>query len=305
MSKVIKRKEGLRKGLARISEERLQEVLKVTNREGLTAEPVHEVRKTIKSLRATLRLTRGAMAVEARKRRNGALRELAERFSGPRDAVVVLSAFQKSCAECLNADRRSAIPPPWESQMEEPLMSRANALLPAESYRDAAEEVRRLAGQILPFRHDNAEGEWKGTIEEGLGKTYARGRRLLHQLSTTPEPSDGQYHELRKRAKDLGYQLSLLKRLKGVRPLLDRLDKLGGALGDARDLFLLRDYLNKARAGGELSLLKEASFRRLLTYVDQRRGELYKGALKAAKRVYPRGKKRFLRWMERNYARRN
>jgi CHAD domain-containing protein len=62
-----------------------------------------------------------------------------------------------------------------------------------------------------------------------------------------PEPSDEQWHELRKRAKDLGYQLDLLKKLKGVKSLLTRLDKLGTALGDARDLSLLRDYLDKAK----------------------------------------------------------
>jgi hypothetical protein len=77
MSLFLKRKEGLRKGLLRISETRLQDVLSAVNREGLTAEPVHEIRKAIKELRAILRLTRGAVSVPARKGRNKALRDLA------------------------------------------------------------------------------------------------------------------------------------------------------------------------------------------------------------------------------------
>jgi hypothetical protein len=79
MSLSLKRKESLREGLQRISEKRLKGVLQVIGQEGLTANPVHKVRKTIKSLRATLRLTRGALSLETRKARNKALRRPAER----------------------------------------------------------------------------------------------------------------------------------------------------------------------------------------------------------------------------------
>ena len=72
------------------------------------------------------------------------------------------------------------------------------------------------------------------------------GTALLHQFAAVPEPTDEQWHELRKRAKYLGYQLALFKRAKGIKPLLIRLDKLGTALGEARDLSLLRDYRCKA-----------------------------------------------------------
>jgi CHAD domain-containing protein len=307
----LKREEGLRKGLQRISEKRLQDVLEAANHEGLTAKPVHEIRRTIKSLRATLRLTRGALNVEARKARNQALKDLAGRFSGPRDAAVVLSAFKKAYREILNGDNAES-QPPWVSQLQKSLASRANALIPAESYQDAVDAVRCLKGQILSFQVSDDQGkpaqpgfksEWEKTAQEGLRKTYSQGRRLTRQIATTPEPSDEQWHELRKRAKDLGYQLSLLKKLKGVKPLLARLDKLGNALGDARDLCLLRDYLSKAQDKTELLFPEQASFQRLLTYIDQRRQDLYQGELKAAKRVYRRGKKRFMRWMERRWHR--
>ena len=95
MSLSLKRKESLREGLQRISEKRLKDVLQVIGQEGLTANPVHEVRKAIKNLRATLRLTRGALSLETRRARNEALRDLASRFSGPRDAAVTLSALRR------------------------------------------------------------------------------------------------------------------------------------------------------------------------------------------------------------------
>jgi hypothetical protein len=89
MSRRLKRKEDLREGLQRISEKRLQDMLQLMSQVGLTAERVHDARKFIKSLRAILRLTAGALPVEVRKTRNQALRDLADRLSGPRDAVTL------------------------------------------------------------------------------------------------------------------------------------------------------------------------------------------------------------------------
>ena len=61
MGLALKRKEGLREGLQRVSEKRLQDVLNAISWDGLTAKPVHEVRKAVKCLRPILRRTRGAL----------------------------------------------------------------------------------------------------------------------------------------------------------------------------------------------------------------------------------------------------
>jgi len=68
MSLRLKRNETLREGLQRVAEQRLREALQIMGQERLTAELVHEARKAIKSLRATLRLTRGALDAETRHR---------------------------------------------------------------------------------------------------------------------------------------------------------------------------------------------------------------------------------------------
>ena len=52
MSRRLKRREDLREGLQRISEEQLHEMLQVMSRGELTAEMVHGARKIIKCLRA-------------------------------------------------------------------------------------------------------------------------------------------------------------------------------------------------------------------------------------------------------------
>jgi CHAD domain-containing protein len=113
----------------------------------VTAERVHDARKIIKSLRAILRLTRGALTDEARKARNQALRNLTAPLSGPRDATVTLAAFEKAYNEGLNGNPRPKAEPNWATQLHQSLSDRAHALVPAESYQDAVEKVWRLGGQ--------------------------------------------------------------------------------------------------------------------------------------------------------------
>lgn len=262
-------------------------------KDGLTAEPVHTARKTVKNLRATLRLTRGALPAEARKERNQLLRDFAGRLSGPRDAAVTLAAFEEAYRESLGANRRPRVRPPWARQVRQALAGQAHAPVKPETYRDAAERVQHLAGNILPFQDGARPDDWKTTVEAGLRKTYRQGRRLLAEIQNTPDAPDAQWHELRKRAKDLGYQLALLRKLKGVKALLAKLDEVGEALGDARDLTLLREYLNKVRDKRELTPAEQQSFRRLLAHIDRKREQLHQHALRIAQTVYRNGGKRF------------
>lgn len=262
-------------------------------KDGLTAEPVHTARKTIKNLRATLRLTRGALPADARKERNQVLREFAGRLSGPRDAAVTLAAFEKAYRESMDADRRPKVRLRWVTQVRQALRGQAHAPVKAETYRDAAENMQRLTGNVLPFRDVPPKDEWTDTVETGLRKTYRQGRRLLVDIQNTPDAPDAQWHELRKRVKDLGYELALIKKVKEVKPLLAKLDDVGEALGDARDLALLREYLNKVPDKRELAPEEQERFRRLMAHIDRKREQLHQHALKVAQGVYRHGGKKF------------
>ena len=302
MTQSLRRKESVREGLQRVSERRLQDILQVMDKQGLTAEAVHDVRKIIKSLRATLRLARGGLPVEERRTRNQALKDFAGRLSGPRDAAVTLTAFEKVYGESLDGDRRPDVMPRWAEQVQQSLADKAHKLVAAESYRDAAERVRRFGSQLLPFQNARLKGDpsqnggkddWKQTAGKGLRKTYRQGRWLMRQVAAKSEASDEQWHELRKRAKDLGYQLALIKKVKGVKPLLAKLQEVGNALGDARDLGLLRSCLCEVQDIPDLTLAERQTYQTLLTHIDQQRQGLHRRALQTARRVYRRGGKRF------------
>jgi CHAD domain-containing protein len=303
MSRLLKRKEGLREGLRRVSEELLQDLLQIMRQERLMGERLHDARKAIKNLRAILRLTRGALIDEARKVRNQAFRNLTGPLSGPRDATVTLAAFEKAYHESLNGDARQNAEPLWASNLHRSLADKAHALIPAESYRHAAEEVGRLGGQLLPFEDARDRGaqpqtrnrdDWDSIVGEGLRKTYRRSRGLARQVAANAEPSDEELHELRKRVKDLEYQLTLFKKVKGIKPLLRKLDDAGTALGDARDLTMLSDCLAKVPDKAEFTPAERQDYQRLLMQVEEQKQKLHRRALKVIKGVCRHKSKRFM-----------
>jgi CHAD domain-containing protein len=126
-----------------------------------------------------------------------------------------------------------------------------------------------------------------------LRKTYHLGRGLARQVAANPEPPDEEWHELRKQVKDLGYQLALLKKVKGIKPLLRKLDKVGTALGDARELTLLRNCLENVRGKFEFSPAERRSYQGLLGHVEEQSQRLHRRAFKVIGGVYRRRSKRF------------
>jgi hypothetical protein len=91
----------------------------------------------------------------------------------------------------------------------------------------------------------------------------------------------------------IGKPLALHKKIEGVKPKLAKLDKVGDALGDARDLILLRNSISRMPEKCGLSPAERESYDRVLNFVDGRRDQLYQQALQVGRRVYSRGSKRF------------
>ena len=301
MSRQLKRSEGLTEGLQRVSKELLRGLLQAMEQEKLTPTQVHDARKIIKNLRAMLRLTRGALSDEARRARNQVLRNLAGPLSEPRDAAVTLAAFEKVYNDGLNGTPQPKAEPSWATQLQQSLSEKAHALVPAKSYQDGIQEVQRF-GQLLPLEDAQSKGgdtqtrgdnSWESIVQDGLRKTYRQGRRRMRQVVANPETSDEEWHELRKRVKDLGYQLTLLKKVKGIKPLLKKLDQVGTALGDARDLTLLRDSLGNVQEKNEFTSADRWDYQRLLKQIEERSQALHRRALKVIGGVYRQGSKRF------------
>ena len=99
----------------------------------------------------------------------------------------------------------------------------------------------------LPSELGHEDAGWS-LIGPGLRKTYKRGRRGMQEAYS--EPSVAAFHEWRKRAKYLRYQLRLVRR--GWPRVLKATHKevkgLGDLLGDDHDLAVLEQIIEEAEA---------------------------------------------------------
>ncbi len=133
------------------------------------------------------------------------------------------------------------------------------------------------------------DGDGWGLIAPGLHRTYRRGRKRLR--SVEEEASVTNLHELRKRVKDLTYQLRLIR--EADRPMIgalaDHAHDLSDHLGDDHDLALLREQAQRRRD----AFARPADQRHLLQEIDQRRGELQFAAISLGERIYTEKPKKF------------
>lgn len=190
---------------------------------------VHEARRTLKRLRALVRLIGPSIGHESASVANARLRAAARDFAGSRDAAVMLDTFNKIAGDdpAANAVRRA--------------LKRARRAAPRDDA-DAVAQLRTFAASIDDFRFD---GGW-ASLEPGILRTYGKGRRALRGALE----GGTELHQLRKRGKDLQFQLTLLREAfpQVIGGYLHALRDLGSLLGDEHDLWMLGVTLSKSKA---------------------------------------------------------
>ena len=248
------------------------------------ADAIHDARKDMKKVRSALRLVRDEIGDASWRRENDHYRDVARMLSSFRDAEILVDSldglgerFGPSAADRFSGFRdameREAHTVHDDGSIERAMASAAGALSAGHSSIDG-----------LPLDGDGWE-----LISPGIHRSYRRGRKRLWAVEE--EASVTNLHELRKRVKDLWYQLRLIA--EADRPLIgslaDHAHDLSNHLGDDHDLALLREQAATPR-----DAFANAGDRRLLfELIDQRRGELQFAAISLGERVYARKPKRF------------
>ncbi len=279
------RSESLATGLRRVVREELRSAIQALT-DGVAAdrvEGIHEARKSIKKIRAVIRLLTphlGAAGV----RDNIALREAARDLAQLRDADVVLTTVdslllqfpQGISAEVLSSLRSDL------ALREQPSVDVVEATPDSAIgvVGNALATLRRTQRLVNLWRFQPVEFE---AIEAGLLDAYRKGRRNLTRA--VEEPTVENYHELRKRVKDHWYHVRLLE---VVRPQVlaareASLRDLQQCLGDDHDLAIL-----------ERHLVPESE---VLPLIETARAELRGSALALAGRLYQQKPRAFVRRM--------
>jgi CHAD domain-containing protein len=262
--------------------------------EGINDDPVsavHNARKAIKKERSLLRLARGAMPAEQRRRENAALRDAARGLSGARDAEVMLATVDKLSdrfAGQLPASTFDAIREYLEADRKAQRRAMVGSALDAR----AVQELGAVRLRVDDWRL--RKGGWEA-IEGGLLRSYKRGRKAFKRARTHGSLED--LHSWRRRVKDLWYHERLLTASCGPPTGGQAKDahRVADLLGDDHDLGLLRDTLTQA------AMAVPADVDAVLKLIDHRRTELQAEAIHIGERVYAESPKAFRRRMQRSW----
>ncbi len=263
----LKEGERVPDGIARIARGRIDHALAELREEtdSTPEEGVHEARKDMKKLRALLRLARGELGESAFARENACFRDAARELAGVRDTDVMLATLDAlELPGELGGELRTAVQAGREG-------------VDAEARAGAARRVAAILGEARK-RVDGwpLELDSFAAIEDGLERTYRRGRRDFENAQV--KPSTEALHEWRKRVKELWYHHVLLREL--WPPVMvavgDQAHELADRLGDDHDLAVLAEWARDNAAPGD----------ELLEAIEGRRAALQGEALALGARVY-------------------
>jgi CHAD domain-containing protein len=281
----LKRREGFADGIARVVDEQLDGAVRQLRGEGDADadEAVHDVRKRLKKSRSALRLARYDLGDATRGAENEVLRRAGRRLSGARDAQVLLQTL---------AQLEDELSAPAYGAIRDLLEQRRDALGAQEGGagdgREAiADELDALRGRV---------GDWPladasfGSAGRGLCRIHKRGRRAMDVALA--DGSDEDWHEWRKRVKDLWYSLRILRPVARTQlaGMVDEADQLSDVLGDHNDLAVLLQAVEEHREA-----LGDDRAAELRAAVSRRRDRLRLSAVPLGKRLYaeaPRGLRR-------------
>jgi CHAD domain-containing protein len=280
MSYELQRGETLGDGLRRIICRQIEAAIHAGKAEqNGKGSPVHETRKHLKKARAALRLVAGEMDRVVWKREDRCLGKVGQLISEVRDAEVRLQTVRQ-LREFARGKKRSF------QETEELLAFELDSFLAAFSEwpQEAEERLTQTLNRIKEWPLDDLSCK---RLRENVQKTYRRGRRALK--AAVKKTSTKKLHAFRKRAKELWYQLRLLRPLAPAvfKELNDELKTIGQYLGQVHDLAFVAERLSSIGAA------RRQGDRILNGLIDSRATELERTAVALGQRFYAERPRQF------------
>jgi CHAD domain-containing protein len=307
-------------GLRRVALGRLDYTIELLESRagGIDEETVHELRKTLKRLRAIVRLLREELGAKRFAREDEALRACARRLSGARDTEVMVGTLDallqrepklakrgssKQRSDKRGSDKRG---PSKRGGGVRALRAQLIAERDAASASGDPELRRAVVADLRAIRERVAAWELRERPQDptrlparGIERLYREGRRRMRAARRRGDFES--MHAWRKRVKALRYAAETLDRGEAAREtksgrrlrrVARRADRLGEALGEEHDLALLARVV---RERSELFAGRRKQRKRLLKLIARRRKRLRRRALREGERLYRRRPQRFVR----------
>jgi CHAD domain-containing protein len=277
MAFCFKKKESVSKAVRRLCRERIENALECSEDCG-HAEAIHCARKDIKKVRAVLRLVRAEISQKQFCQLIKLLRETANHLAAPRDAYIKAKTlrdlarhFKGQLAPGALRHVRAEFRNDFDEEMKRFKKEKTTRKVERILHR-VAKEVERLS----------VSGKGWKALSPGVKTAYSQGRCAYQTVLKDSAPEN--FHEWRKSAKDLWYQVSLLHRVwpEQMDAMASELEMLGECLGDDHDLFVLQQAVEEHCAsdgdGRELEILHGL--------IAERQRELRAAALALGARFY-------------------
>jgi CYTH domain-containing protein/CHAD domain-containing protein len=267
--------EGMRRIAVGRAEKALERLGASAAEEAVTPAAIHGARKDMKKLRTLLRLLRDELPKKVYRREKERYRDAARKLSGSRDAEVKLATLNAL------AERAEDLPEEAVGTWRQILDSDREAATGTVRGQEARAEATALieAGREGIERWQLEDDPWKA-VGGAFTRIYRRGRKALRAAEADPG-DDENFHEWRKRAKDLRYGLELLSGAWSgpLGAMAEEADRLTDLLGDHHDLAVLREDLRQRRLGEEETQRLEAA-------IEGRQEELATEAFDLGRRLY-------------------
>ena len=288
MSLELKKGESFCEGLQRIARKQIDGSLEwlAGQHQGSRDEAVHEVRKSLKKLRALLRVVRPVVGEEIYRAENVHLRDAGRLLAEIRDANILIETLAALTSEC--------------ERPTEDLLAGVRGALEADlraARTRVLEEQNALAGVAAALRESRERiGDWTDvpdrwrSLGKGLTDTYGRAKAAFRQAEGTPTVET--FHEWRKQAKYLRYQSEMLLPIWPGRleEMVAEMHQMTDLLGRDHDLAVLRQKLFDAERSDDQQVLVDC--------IDQQRAKLASSALMLGTQFFQNAPKQFVRHLK-------
>ena len=275
MASGFKTKGSVAKNVRRIARKRLKYARKRLREKDHLESIVHDVRRSLKELRAILRMVRESVGKKVYKRETNAVRKIAAFLAPVRDAHVKLQSLKKICDHAHLSNSKVC------EGLQEHLAAKCRRQVNRFDRNECTDKARAKMTTIVGHIDDWEIGGWQ-SIVDGLQSTYRRGRKCFAVASEAG--SAPTFHAWRKRVKDLWYELLLLKEMcpQVLDPLIRRLEWLGDLLGEDHDLVVLEEAVSRIVIPG----LRDESLQPLRSAIQARHRHLRNVSLRYGGRLY-------------------
>jgi CHAD domain-containing protein len=290
----LENNETLSFGLKRIVLELIDKsVFNLSKGNGSFNEDIHDTRKNFKKIRTVLRLVRSNLGEEKFRLENSFYRDTSRTLSDLRDSTVLIQTFEKLLKnpeiEMSNFDF---------SIFRNFLIEKHKTISAAKSKKSVV--INSLSTDLILARSRVFDYPLSGDnfkiIRKNLQRIFEQGQLMMYAVLS--EAVKEKVHEWRKRVKDLWYSMRILSNLwpEIMSPMVVLLGKLSDTLGDANDLFLLKERI----ISNESKFNDNQHTRELINFIDKRIIDLLRDARFVGRKIYSENSKYFVGRMQ-NY----